>query len=71
MEFVRLPPPPKSNKQVREYIEAVERGRKNYYVRQNDNGWHVRKASDRRGGQLFSTKSEAVQVARTRAAKLD
>lgn len=71
MKFKQLPPPPRSNKQIREYIEAVERGRNHYYVKQNGEGWYVRKASDRRGGQLFSTKSEALQVARARAAKKD
>lgn len=72
MKFKRLPPPPKSNKQVQEYVQAVEKGMKNYFVMQNGNGWYVRKASDRVGnGELFATKSEAVNVAEMKAAKKD
>jgi hypothetical protein len=72
MTFTPLPPPAKSNRQVQEYIRAVERGRDSYFVTRSDQGkgWYVRKVSDRRtNGSLFSTKPEAMQVARQRAAR--
>lgn len=68
MKFKKLPPPAKSNKQVQEYVDAIERGRRNYYVIQNGSGWYVRKASVRnRSGELFNSKSEAVRTAQARA----
>lgn len=70
MTFKTLPPPAKSNKQVREYLDAVERGFNCYFVIQNRKGWYVRKASIRtRPGKLFPTKSEAERVAKARAAR--
>lgn len=70
MTFKTLRPPAKSNKQVQEYINAVEKGRNSYFVVQNGKGWYVRKASVRTSpGKLFPTKSEAERVAKARAAK--
>jgi|ERR1039458_5497996 hypothetical protein len=70
MTFKTLPPPAKSNKQVQEYINAVEKGRNSYFVVQNGQGWYVRKASVRtRPGKLFPTKAEAERVAKARAAR--
>ena len=70
MTFKTLRPPAKSNKQVQEYINAVEKGRNSYFVVQNGKGWYVRKASVRtRPGKLFSTKSEAERVAKARATR--
>jgi hypothetical protein len=70
MTFKTLPPPAKSNKQVQEYINAVEKGRNSYFVVQNGSGWYVRKASIRTSpGELFPTKSEAERVAKIRAAR--
>ena len=68
MKFRKLPPPAKSNKLVQEYVDAVEKGRRNYYVIQNGSGWYVRKASVRTSnGKLFRDKSEAVRTANARA----
>lgn len=70
MTFKTLQPPATSNKQVKEYVRAIEKGRDSYFVIQNGKGWYVRKASVRTSpGTLFSTESEAVSAARTRAAK--
>lgn len=70
MTFKTLPPPAKSNKQVQEYVDAVERGRNSYFVIQNGKGWYVRKASVRISpGKLFPTKAEAERVAKARAAR--
>lgn len=58
MKFKVLPTPPQSNRQVQEYVRAVEKGSKNYFVVQNGKGWYVRKASNRTSnGELFPTKS--------------
>jgi hypothetical protein len=70
MTFKTLAPPAKSNKQVREYVEAVEKGLDSYFVVQNGKGWYVRKASTKIGnGTLFATKIEAIQNAKAKAAK--
>ncbi len=70
MTFKTLKPPAKSNKQIQEYVNAVEKGRNSYFVVQNGKGWYVRKASVRTSpGTLFPTESEAISAARTRAAK--
>jgi len=68
MKFKTLRPPSKSNRQVREYVNAIEKGRNSYFVVQNGKGWYVRKASIRTSnGKFFPTKSEAVDNARARA----
>ena len=65
MTFKTLSPPAKSNKQVREYVQAVEKGLDSYFVVQNGRGWYVRKASLRSGnGTLFPNKAEAVEHAK-------
>ena len=70
MKFRKLPTPSNSNRRVRDYVSAVERGRDSYYVVQNGKGWYVRKASVRTSnGKLFPTKSEALDIARARATK--
>ncbi len=70
MTFKTLPQPAKSNKQVREYVQAVEKGMDSYFVVQNGGGWYVRKASAKSGrGTLFATKTDAIQDAKSKAAR--
>ncbi|HVA11366.1 MAG TPA: DUF2188 domain-containing protein [Candidatus Dormibacteraeota bacterium] len=70
MTFKTLPSPAKSNKQVQEYVNAVEKGRNSYFVVQNGKGWYVRKASVRTSpGKLFPTKSAAISNAQARAVR--
>jgi len=70
MTFKTLSPPAKSNKQVREYIEAVKNGLDSYFVVQNGRGWYVRKASLRSGnGRLFQTKEAALEYAKKLSTK--
>jgi exonuclease V gamma subunit len=69
MTFKQLKPPAKSNKQVQEYIQAVEKGMNNYFVVHKDKGWYVQKASHNKSGQLFETKTEALSKAKELASE--
>lgn len=65
MTFKTLTPPARSNKQVREYVQAVEKGLDSYFVIQNGKGWYVKKASLRSGnGKFFPTKEAALGQAK-------
>lgn len=71
MTFKTLTPPTKTNKQVREYVEAVEAGLDSYFVVQNGKGWYVRKASVRTSnGKLFPTKETAIEQAKKLSTKM-
>ncbi len=70
MTFKTLAPPAKSNKQIREYIEAVNKGFDSYFVVQNGKGWYVRKASTKTSnGTLFATKTMAIKHAKQKATR--
>lgn len=72
MTYKTLPLPAKSNRQINEYVQAVEKGMDSYFVVQNGKGWYVRKASERNTyGKLFPAKAEAIDYARTMARKRD
>lgn len=70
MTFKSLRTPPKSNKQVQEYVQAIEKGLDSYFVVKANKGWYVQKASTRaRNGKHFPTKAAALETANKRAAK--
>jgi hypothetical protein len=70
MTFKQLKPPAKSNKQVQEYVQAVEKGLNSYFVIQKGTGWSVRKASTRpSSARLYTSKTEAIRNAEKNAAK--
>ena len=59
MTYKTLPKPAQSNKQVKEYVDAVRQGSNGRFVIPNGKGWYVRRA-DSRTSELFGTKSEAI-----------
>jgi len=70
MTYKTIPLPYRSTKETREYAQAIKKGLDNYFVVQNGKGWYVRKASTKTGyGTLFATKGEAIQNAKSKAAK--
>jgi hypothetical protein len=71
MTFKSLRTPPKSNKQVQEYVQAVEKGLDSYFVvKVSNKGWYVQKASTHTtNGKHFPTKAAAIETANRRAAK--
>ena len=64
MQRKQLSRPPKNNAQIQEYIAAVKRGQKDYYVSVSKDGWNVRSASASRASGRFATKTEAVNRAK-------
>lgn len=70
MTFRTLTPPKQSNRQVREYVEAVEKGLDSYFVVENGKGWYVRKASTANSkGKFFEDKEAAIEYAMNQAIK--
>jgi hypothetical protein len=59
-----LPKPAGSNKQVREYIEAVEKGYNSLFIVPTEAGWSVRHSSTGKIQQTYSTKTAAIQGAK-------
>lgn len=51
--------------QIKEYREAVERGKQNYHVLARDDAWIVKRAGSLRPAQIFDTQSEAVNYAKS------
>lgn len=51
--------------QVKEYKEAVERGKQNYHVLARDDAWIVKRAGSSRPDQIFDTQSEAVNYVKS------
>ena len=63
-----LPTPPKDNRQVHEYVSAVNRGLDSHFVVPSEKGWAVRKPKATRASGVFATKAEAVTHAKKVAA---
>ncbi len=68
MTHTTLAKPAKANKQIQEYLSAVDKGMTGRFVMQNGKGWYLRKPSDRTG-TLFATKDEAITKAKQELAK--
>ena len=51
--------------QIKEYKEAVEKGKQNYHVLSRGNGWVVKRAGSSRPTQVFGTQNEAASFARS------
>ena len=54
-----------NNPQIKEYREAVEKGKQNYHVLSRDNEWIVKKAGSSKPTQIFSTQNEATSFAKS------
>ena len=50
---------------IKEYKEAVERGKQNYHVLSRANEWIVKRAGSSRPTQVFGTQSEAANYAQS------
>lgn len=62
MTHTTLAKPAESNKQIREYLAAVDKGLTGRFVMQNGKGWYVRKPNSRKS-KLYLTKAEAIAKA--------
>lgn len=51
--------------QIREYKEAVEKGKQNYHVLAKGNEWIVKRAGASKASQVFGTQSEASDYAKS------
>lgn len=51
--------------QVKEYKEAVERGKQSYHVLARGNEWLVKRAGSLRPAEVFSTQNEAADYAKS------
>lgn len=65
MSPIRLKTPPKSNKQVQEYVSAVQSGMNAHFVVKSSNGWSVKRVNAKKSSGIFATKQEAVAKARS------
>jgi len=63
-----LPPPAQSTKQIREYLEAVQKGKNSQFVIQGGRHWFVKNQRDL-SSQSFPTKNDAVAYATAVASK--
>lgn len=64
MQRKPLPRPPKDNKQVNEYVTAVQRGLESHFVVSTGKGWSVRRPKAERASGVFETKAEAIAHAK-------
>jgi hypothetical protein len=71
MTYKTLPSPSKSNKQVREYTEAVEKGFKSVFVRPGPQGWRVLLVRNQKVVGTFADQTAAVSEANKQAAAMD
>lgn len=62
---IKLRSPAKSNRQIQEYVSAVDRGMSGRFVVPTEKGWHVRKPASKSGGSYFSSKSQAIAYAKS------
>lgn len=63
MTYKTLSKPPSSNKQVREYISALEKGRHSVFVMPIENNWGVRRVAAKKLDGIFSSQAEALSIA--------
>ncbi len=68
MTHITLAKPTKANKQIQEYLSAVDKGLTGRFVMQNGKGWYLRKPNSHTG-TLFATKAEAITKAKQELAK--
>lgn len=68
MTYKDLPAPPRSNKQVQEYVAAVEKGSRSQFVMRTRGGWSVRPGLSKGPGRLYESQEEAMVAASTKAA---
>ena len=54
-----------NNPQIREYKEAIEKGKQNYHVLSRDKEWIVKKAGSSKPTQVFGTQNEATNFAKS------
>lgn len=54
-----------NNPQIKEYKEAVEKGKQNYHVLARGNEWIVKRAGASKPTQVFDTQNEAASYARS------
>lgn len=71
MTYKILPAPSKSNRQVREYTEAVEKGFRSVFVRPSIDGWRVVLVNNYQLVGVFTNKNAAVQAAKKKAASIN
>ena len=64
MTYKTLPKPPKSNRQVKEYVSAVKKGKNSRFVVPTKSGWVVKSATSRRATVSFSSKNVALARAK-------
>ena len=51
--------------QIKEYKEAVERGKQNYHVLVRDDEWIVKRVGSSKPTQVFGTQSKAISYAKS------
>lgn len=54
-----------NNPRIKEYREAVEKGKKNYHVLPRGNEWIVKRAGADRANQVFTTQTKAATYAKS------
>lgn len=59
-----LQTPSRHNKQIQEYVNAVQDGMNIQFVVKSDRGWSVQRANAKKATGVFSTKQEAVSKAK-------
>jgi hypothetical protein len=62
-----LPKPSPSNKQIKEYMDAVKKGIDSQFIIHTDNGWSLRPATEPEKAVLFESKELALKEARQSA----
>ncbi len=61
--YKKMPNADQNDPQIREYAEAVERGRKSIHIFRNGDGWKVKRIEDEEG-KFFTSKEDAMVYAR-------
>jgi hypothetical protein len=62
--------PKKITPQIREYVAAVERGRKSQHIVKADEGWAIRSGGASRASKIFETQEGAAEYGKKIAKKL-
>jgi hypothetical protein len=64
MTFKTLPKPSSTNRQVREYTSAIDRGYRSLFVIATDKGWVLKGAWEEEPINTFKDKAKAVESAK-------
>jgi TRAP-type C4-dicarboxylate transport system substrate-binding protein len=64
MTYKTLPTPPSTNKQVREYLTAVEKGYNSIFVTATSKGWNVLLPKDKKIVGTYTDKTAALAEAK-------